>query len=117
MAVGDDGCGCGGGGGGGGGVRWQSLAPPLEEVRVKNLGLPTERRARPIAKGTYTHTHTRHEFVDSVNGMAVFCGARGASRGVRKSLEGLEEGLRKVPEAILPRRCSSMFVRVAPFFF
>ena len=62
-------------------------------------------------------THTRHEFVDSVNGMAVFCGARGASRGVRKSLEGLEEGLRKVLEAILPPHCSSMVVRVAAFPF
>ena len=32
--------------------------------------------------------------------VAVFCGARGASRGVRKILEALEEGLRKVLEAI-----------------
>ena len=49
--------------------------------------------------------------------VAVFCGARGASRGVRKILEALEEGLRKVLEAIPPPHCSSMVVRVAPFPF
>ena len=47
--------------------------------------------------------------------VAVFCGARGASRGVRKILEALEEGLRKVLEAIPAPHCSSMVVRVAPF--
>ena len=51
---------------------------------------------------------------------AAWLGAKGdAPRwGVRKILDALEEGLRKVLEAANPApQCSSMVVRVAPFPF
>ena len=47
------------------------------------------------------------------------CGvrARDGAESDKKSLEGLEEGLRKILEAILPPHCSSMVVLVAPCSF
>ena len=44
----------------------------------------------------------RGEFVDSVNGMAVSVGREAPRWGVRKILDALEEGSRKVLEAATP---------------